>query len=52
MPEMSEDEMAPPAPQGPSKGAIIGIISAVAAAVVAAVLIIKKRKNKNKDLEI
>ncbi len=52
MPEMSEDEMAPPAPQGPSKGAIIGIISAIAAAVVAAVLIIKKRKNKNKDLEI
>lgn len=52
MPEMSEDEMAPPAPQGPSKGAIIGIISAVAAAVVAAVVIIKKRKNKNKDLEI
>lgn len=52
MPEMSEDEMAPPAPQGPSKGAIIGIISAIAAAVVAAVVIIKKRKNKNKDLEI
>lgn len=52
MPEMSEDEMAPPAPQGPSKGAIFGILGAVAAAVVAAVVIIKKRKNKNKDLEI
>lgn len=52
MPEMSEDEMAPPAPQGPSKGAIFGILGAVAAAVVAAVVIIKKRKNKNKDLDI
>lgn len=52
MPEMSEDEMAPPAPQGPSKGAIFGILGAIAAAVVAAVVIIKKRKNKNKDLDI
>ena len=52
MPEMSEDEMAPPASQGPSKGLILGILGAVAAAVVAAVVIIKKRKNKNKDLDI
>lgn len=52
MPEMNEDEMAPPPPQGPSKGVIFGILGAVAAAIVAAVVIIKKRKNKNKDLDI
>lgn len=52
MPEMDENEMAPPKAQGPSKGLIFGILGAVAAAVVAAVVIIKKRKNKNKDLEI
>lgn len=52
MPEQDENEMAPPKAQGPSKGAIFGILGAIAAAVVAAVVIIKKRKNKNKDLDI